>query len=235
MALVQQTGCKLDDFLDKIFDFLRRNSDFFRIITPQDSTSGFLPGEAANLASTVFLRHQTRYLQQNQPHLLENHESNSPNKSNNPASAIRNTGSPVSAIRNTGKPVSDAPARPRFDPINIYGGGSTDEYRWSQSWDSIDIQIPFTEPGESVLRVDFKPEFYTVRFKTGKIVTNPLADQIVPDESTWQLEGDSVILNLAKKNSQWWWDRAHKDAVPTTATVAQRDIHDLKPRHQVIR
>lgn len=61
LGILQNCG-KIEPFLDAIFNFLSRRTDFFRLMHKKDDKLGFPPGYAEKMLIKIFEKHQERVL-----------------------------------------------------------------------------------------------------------------------------------------------------------------------------
>ena len=104
------------------------------------------------------------------------------------------------------------------------GATHTGAFRdWKEDADTVDIFLPLppaTTKGELVCVIT--PESLHIshaRLEVSLLIAEPLAGPVIPEESTWYLEGDLLNLVLAKqwrgetKSDQYWGAQlAAKDA-----------------------
>jgi hypothetical protein len=89
-------------------------------------------------------------------------------------------------------------------------GGSGEKYAWTQTDDEVEIVVnaPAGTKARDVV-VTFKPRSLTVGLK-GPESGSPLVSidntfrATRPDESTWTMDGDKVVVTLAKMDEQVW-------------------------------
>eukprot|EP01028_Stygiella_incarcerata_P010647 TRINITY_DN55_c0_g1_i1.p1 TRINITY_DN55_c0_g1~~TRINITY_DN55_c0_g1_i1.p1 ORF type:complete len:258 (+),score=69.32 TRINITY_DN55_c0_g1_i1:86-859(+) len=92
----------------------------------------------------------------------------------------------------------------------IENGYATDEYVWKQTRRSIILSFSRPLDGSwSNVRVGLKPD--SVRFydhKTGEtLLWRMLSGRINVDETDWEIEGDSIVVFMAKEDSSTRWTR----------------------------
>jgi hypothetical protein len=119
--------------------------------------------------------------------------------------------------------------------IPVGNGGTTKQYKWTQTLDEITIALPLPKLKNSNtirardLDVQIKRSSISVQFKDNTTTSNAilhgeLLDQIKKDDSTWSIEiesGDdsatapSVLLIILEKTSKRWWNRVLVDESET--------------------
>ena len=101
--------------------------------------------------------------------------------------------------------------------IPVGNGGSADHYKWTQTLEECTVLVPI-DPDKRAkdLIVQLKPQSILVQNKSTNsnkdkeeksprvYMQGSLTELIVPDESTWTLEGGIVTLLLYKKRNMFW-------------------------------
>jgi hypothetical protein len=115
--------------------------------------------------------------------------------------------------------------------IPVGNGGSTKRYKWTQTIDetSVLIGIPGGLHGKD-LEVTIKTSSLQVRTKKPlkgedsprTFLEGTLTQKIVPDESTWSLEGGVLVLVLCKKKKSIWETVLEGDEKIDTTLVDNR-------------
>lgn len=90
------------------------------------------------------------------------------------------------------------------DPASF--SGETDDYRWTQTSDEIELVIPAaTELARRDIKCSFRPN--KIHFSIGErvVLDGPPFDAVEPEDCTWQIERSveetSVVVTLRKKKS----------------------------------
>ena len=125
--------------------------------------------------------------------------------------------------------------------IPVGNGGSTDRYTWTQTLDECTVLIGIPEGVRAKdLNVELKHTALSVRSKAPILIddnddknTNEprtfvqgaLTERIVPDESTWTLEGGVLVVVLYKQKKSFWETVLQGDpTIDTTLVDSQRHI-----------
>jgi len=126
--------------------------------------------------------------------------------------------------------------------IPVGNGGSTDRYTWTQTLDECTVLIGIPEGVRAKdLNVELKPTALVVRTKAPLLIDNDkddkntteprtfvqgtLTERIVPDESTWTLEGGVLVVVLYKQKKSFWETVLEGDpTIDTTLVDSQRHI-----------
>jgi len=99
--------------------------------------------------------------------------------------------------------------------VPVGNGGTTSRYTWTQTIDecSVIVAVPEGCRGKD-LSVTIKPAWLSVRSKKPLFeedgidphvfLEGALAEQVVPDESTWSLEGGAMVVILYKRPKTFW-------------------------------
>lgn len=101
--------------------------------------------------------------------------------------------------------------------VPIGNGGSTKHYKWTQTLQEVTIAMPLpTSPDVRAkdLHVEMKPCHVHVQIKsTDKmLLEGELVERIRPDECTWSIESNVMLITLDKMEKKWW-DRIFKEEV----------------------
>ncbi|VDP06604.1 unnamed protein product [Schistosoma curassoni] len=163
LGILQNEG-KLEKFLDVIFGFLMRRTDFFYIMTPEQKKIGFPPGVSIEMIlkkyKTIFEGYQRhRQVDTNQPtKSVTKEEPKQSNTTDLPSNDDKKvSGCPSSVTNLTSKSeeyvfVNSLLPITRNDEFKVYqadpdcyNGANRDKYTWSQTIKDIDIKIKIPE------------------------------------------------------------------------------------------
>lgn len=101
--------------------------------------------------------------------------------------------------------------------VPVGNGGSTKHYKWTQTLQEVTLAMPLpTNPNTRAkdLHVQINPGHVHIRQKSiDKILLEgELVERIRPDECTWSIESNVMLLTLDKMEKKWW-DRIFKEEV----------------------
>ncbi|KAF7233619.1 hypothetical protein EG68_12306 [Paragonimus skrjabini miyazakii] len=242
LGILQHEG-KIEKFLDVVFGFLMRRTDFYHIMTPDQKKLGFPPGVSLRMVVRAFERYKT---------MFENYEEQRREAVNsasndvpvNSSMEVQNTGqadvSPVSTLEvqstesmkqeisaNTDPDADDTPGVYQADP-ECYNGAVRDCYTWSQSIKDVDINIkvPSVVKTGKDLKSDGTEQPYFDR---------SLCWDIVKDEAVWTLHPKESRVHLClDKVQERWWEAAFEgeDKINTRKIDCSRPMHELDEEAQ---
>ncbi|XP_057310356.1 nudC domain-containing protein 3-like [Hydractinia symbiolongicarpus] len=217
LGILQNCG-KIEPFLEAIFDFLARRTDFFRLMHKKDDKLGFPPGVARKTVLKIFDKYQQIVLQNDPLHHKEDKKEAArppPKQSIQTSSTSIPTEIPnvaheveVNTEQKTERKTSSlessetdfTEAASQSNPSNsndCFNGGKTDRYTWSQSISDVDILIPvpsFVKKSKD-LSIDIKPEHLKVRLKKNLPADCKLKDNLL-------IEGD-LTNRIICEDSLW--------------------------------
>jgi hypothetical protein len=247
IALTNQCGGDLRNVLRAFFSFLHRRTDFYLVPSEEDlkaarAKMGFREGDAEKVLLASFRQFPLRRLPKGSGNSTSS-KSKSPNdtpakkekdatekdtaknNSNEKDSTPKNEESPEKAKDST----SERPLRLTEDGLQVPvgNGGSTDRYTWTQTIDecSVLVSVPQTTRGKD-LDVSIKSCSLSVKLKNRPddpvLMVGSLVEKVVPDESTWTLEGGVLIVVLYKQKNTFWSTILGGDEKIDTALVDSR-------------
>lgn len=213
-------------FFDKIFEFLYRRTDYFKI-KKSTSSQGLEVGEAENIVRNVFCKYMEQAVSKHkletvnviepesldyiteevvttEPKLIQDMSTSSNLASNDPSQAAE---------------ISDAyddkqqsePKIQWMDP-DCYNGARYDDYCWAQSMRDIDVRIKvpeYVKTGKQV-KVLINHGFISTEVlysdgSWGFLKKGDLTWKINVEESTWTLvPGEHIHICLQKLEDRWW-------------------------------
>lgn len=95
----------------------------------------------------------------------------------------------------------------KASPISTYNGASTSKYNWSQGTNEVTVQIPLPEGTRAK---NLNVEFTSTQLKTGikgsnqVLLAGEFSEKIKPEDSTWTVDGSSLVLVLEKMAETIW-------------------------------
>ncbi|KAJ3646023.1 hypothetical protein Zmor_023634 [Zophobas morio] len=180
--------CKtLPIFLNRIFGFLNRRTDFYQTATDQNCPVGLPPGLAEQTVKQIFYKWKPA----EKISCDENKEE--------PAKPLKEPSTPTVTL----KPckVSD-----KFTTADSYNGATYDNYSWSQSLKEIDIIIKVPENKTSKdLTVKILADQISVSLKDGVVLlSGELCDKCKHNDAIWSLQKNKLDIHLDKCKELWW-------------------------------
>ncbi|XP_043206642.1 nudC domain-containing protein 3-like isoform X2 [Amphibalanus amphitrite] len=219
-ALIQilQAEGKVVPFLDVIFGFLQRRTDFFHEHA-RPSSMGFPPGVAEQLVVTTFRkwREVQRANAAVPPAVAEEEVVTSPagvTSSADSGGASKEAATDTKRSGDVGAAAPPPPAEGRPRPAaarsaaETHNGAARATYSWSQTICDLTVQVPV--PAEVVrarqVAVQLRPESVSVGLAAGaELMSGRLHRPVRAEESSWSLlPGDCVQLSLEKTRECWW-------------------------------
>ncbi|XP_055343431.1 nudC domain-containing protein 3-like [Paramacrobiotus metropolitanus] len=185
-------------FLDVIFGFLYRKTDFFHSLSP-DGKSGFLPGTAENLVKNSFQRYDRMAHREKSP-------SSSAPPAANPTIKIHTEHGVTSPETGETRSIPTITAQHADDPGN---GAVHDKYSWNQTLHDLDVKIhvPKSVTKSKQLNVELTGTHVRISVKdTGDILLEgPFHRPINSAESMWILvPAEYIQMTLEKITEEWW-------------------------------
>ena len=120
--------------------------------------------------------------------------------------------------------------------ISTYNGGSTENYKWSQTISEVTVEIALQAPLDSRkdLVVNITSSHISFRVNEACILSGVLCERIHPHDSTWILEDmQRITLNLEKQRETWWKCVFLGDAeIDTSKVESKKRIDEYDPETQ---
>ena len=117
--------------------------------------------------------------------------------------------------------------------VPVGNGGSAEKYTWTQTIDECSVVMGGLPEGcrGRDLDVSIKPTTLSVKLKKGKkpdvLLEGTLTERVVPDESTWTLEGGALVVTLYKRAKTFWKSVLVGDPeIDTTLVDSRRHVGD---------
>ncbi|TNN13285.1 NudC domain-containing protein isoform 1 [Schistosoma japonicum] len=261
LGILQNEG-KLEKFLDVIFGFLMRRTDFFYIMTPEQRNIGFSPGVSIQMILKAYEKYKTIFDNYQRRREAESNQSTSKSLSNFISETItsitkeepKNTNIPVSPP-SSDKDVCDCPSNStssgskneenesrvyQADP-DCYNGATRDNYTWSQTIKDIDIKIKVPESVMNARCVSVNIERKHIRIsirQNGKETVyfdRDLCWDIHKNDAMWTFHSKENQIHLClDKIQERWWEAAFdgEDKINTRKIDCSRPMHELDDEAQ---
>jgi len=225
-------------FVDTIFGFLYRRTDFFHLNDQNARKIGFPAGVARKVTLQVFDRYERQSRYDEQMTAL-----------NNVATCDVDVPAAVEEVHIPSGIVSSPP--PRTTPVKAnrrgptsdecYNGADRGRYRWSQTLADVDVRCDVSAGvcRAKQLRVFIESQHLRIQVRDGETWTTML-DKSLPHkvnrkESVWSLiPGDHIHMSLEKAEERWW-DRLFTCDPPidTRAIDTTTEPSNLHPADQM--
>lgn len=229
LSMLQNEG-KIQPFIDQIFRFLYRRTDFYLVQEKADQPYGFPLGVSENIVRKAFQKYDSYSKEKLKKKLLGSSE----NISTPVPSSTKLNENPIEIVKN-----SDKKELQKLEEINkeflntdtgsnkeklkkqqeifqknpeSYNGAMREKYSWTQTIKDVDIKInidPKIKTSKDV-KIKIEKELLQVTVKTEygsmvDIINDKLAWKVRPDECTWSLfPGDHISIYLEKVDERWW-------------------------------
>lgn len=238
LFMIAQDLGSIDRILLEFFGFLKRRTDFFVLANPGDA-AGFPPGVAEQM---IYKSYQHFREQQNREHPFTPRpraeapqaaqvSPPSPPKvqdlpANDPIVIEKSSESKIEELSADLSKLSSEPGKVKVDSsISTYNGASTDKYKWSQDISDVTIQIPLPPNTKSKeIQVKFDSKHLKVVVKGEVVIDCDLPETIHKQNSYWNLDEGSLIINLEKSKDCVWKSAfaGHAEIDPKTVDTSRR-------------
>eukprot|EP01056_Protomagalhaensia_sp_Gyna25_P001175 Protomagalhaensia_sp_Gyna_25__1174@NODE_157_length_4767_cov_207_169628_g122_i0_p3_GENE_NODE_157_length_4767_cov_207_169628_g122_i0NODE_157_length_4767_cov_207_169628_g122_i0_p3_ORF_typecomplete_len294_score47_23Nudc_N/PF14050_6/9_9e10CS/PF04969_16/2_5e09_NODE_157_length_4767_cov_207_169628_g122_i09861867 len=221
----------INTVFDSIFSFFRRKTDLYVLRTEnEEAESGFPPGKAETIVMRAF--HQQWRLQKDYQHKhkggateVATEMSSTPKKGSNRQNPKENPF--LNADNRTLRPPS----------ISTVNGGSADLYHWTQTVDSLQIEIPLRQ-GLTKCDVDVAigTEYISISVpRVNMDFARQLLYNVDPKECSWHIDSHgkngflkSIIIDILKKEDhKAWWEAVFEE------DKRKYSITDLRPQQSI--
>ncbi|XP_066247728.1 nudC domain-containing protein 3 [Euwallacea similis] len=214
MLLQMLTDCKtLPFFLDHIFGFLRRRTDFY--IETSDSTSalGLPKGFAQHLVKSAYVKWRPKH--QDEAEILQENEI--------PQAIVEEEvitiegivpEEVINSVDNMAiEALTEASVQPNltkshnimFSISEHYNGSVLENYCWSQSIGDVDVIviIPENVPSKD-LKVSISSQKVSVKLKGDSFFEGELCQLCKSNDAFWSLDKQKLQIHLDKLKERWW-------------------------------
>ncbi|XP_047144233.1 nudC domain-containing protein 3 isoform X1 [Hydra vulgaris] len=230
LGILQHCG-KIEPFLESIFNFLSRKTDFFHLMHSKDDKLGFPPGVAEKVLLTIFKKYQSEVLKTD-PLYNKNKQKKEPvnDVSLSKKSSTNEDDVPMVSnyveIKNTqqkdekGEKIKDKNNKGSTSELmssECYNGGVENTYTWSQNLTDVDIKVPVPSSIKKSSDVTIKIQSNSLKVFLNKhpcqesgfdnpiLIDGELTNRIKIEDSMWSLEpGKHILINLEKCQHKWW-------------------------------
>lgn len=237
LFMIAQDLGSIDRILLEFFGFLKRRTDFFVLANPGDA-AGFPPGAAEQM---IYKSYQHYREQQNREHpftprpraeppQVAQVSQPPPNVQElpvpNPANDDKSSQNKIDELSANLSKLSSDNSKVKVDSsISTYNGASTDKYKWSQDLSDVTIQIPLPQNTKSKeIQVKFDSKHLKVVVRGEVIIDCDLPETIHKQNSYWNIDEGSLIVNLEKSKDCVWKSAfaGHAEIDPKTVDTSRR-------------
>lgn len=218
LSILQQEG-KIEPFLDVVFKFLYRRTDFFLIQETSDQPYGFPASVAKQIVTKTFQKYDAIPKENLKKRLLNSNQdlvSKVKDKTQKPQPLEAPKQEKCAKPKRSelvSLPISDSKDEQEMFQKNpsSYNGAIRDNYSWTQSIKDIDVRVkinPSIKTSKDV-KVNIEKEHLKVSVKDENswkfLMSDQLPWKVKPDECTWSLfPGDHIHIYLEKVQERWW-------------------------------
>ncbi|CAB3371464.1 Hypothetical predicted protein [Cloeon dipterum] len=189
-------------YLDSVFGFLYRRTDFFKAKNKVDDPVGFMPGEAMNLVLKIFKQYQD--LEEYSQRLAKMERLKGDGIA--PAAAAE-----VEVISNDDLPVGPlekaSASAQGPDESESHNGAACDGYSWSQTIADVDISVKVPKHVVKGKQIKVETTNRLVKVVAGDdcLLDGELTNRVKCEETIWSLvPGKCVQLHFEKCEERWW-------------------------------
>ncbi|KAI9561864.1 hypothetical protein GHT06_012826 [Daphnia sinensis] len=200
-------------FLDSVFGFLYRCTDFFQHQNDSSGKVGFPGGVAKDIVQKLFERYENQTQYEKQAALLGNmasSDSDVPSACQEIVLGVETDTPEPLKVKTQSAALRKMEENQEKNAREMYNGDDRGTYRWSQTIGDIDVYIPVTKDIQKAKQVNVKIDPLRLQVATvGHNGSFVLIDQtfphkVKPDECLWSLDGEYVQVSLEKKEERWW-------------------------------
>jgi len=209
--------CKtLPAFLDEIFGFLQRRTDFYHIATDPNSPVGLPKGLAESLVKHTFLKWKPE--NKDEITIMQEHEIPPAIVEEIVVSADEELTDQMERVDIVEK-ASNLNAKPvvpdlvsnrtctnsDFTNSECYNGAVFENYCWSQTIGDIDITVKVPENVKSKdLKVTILTGRISVKIKDEALLEGELCQKCKHNDAVWSLDQNKLQIHLDKCREIWW-------------------------------
>ncbi|KFM71150.1 NudC domain-containing protein 3, partial [Stegodyphus mimosarum] len=212
-------------FFDRVFDFLYRRTDFFRLKSSESSDLGLPEGEAEKIVRCVFCKYmeqavlqqksESQYLDDPLPldYVAEETVVTTSENEDQNSAATEPVSSNMKEEKNEDKRLDDQsdPKIPLMDP-DCYNGARYEGYSWAQTLRDIDVRVkvPANVTSAKQVHVNIRQTSLSTEALSNnewnQLKGGDLTWKVNVEESTWTLVPREHIHICLEKMQERWWD-----------------------------
>ncbi|XP_075230890.1 nudC domain-containing protein 3 [Lycorma delicatula] len=248
IARILEEEREIYPFLDVIFGFLWRRTDFF-VIKKEGGKLGFPPGGAEKIVQFIFRKWQNsqRIVAPKSSISKENECKNVKDFPHMAQKEVVVTSEDVTTDNITterSKGIKSVETKKNVCASDIYNGADRGTYRWSQTVGELDVIIPVPEcikkskevdvlVTDSKLSVKIKDQADPTGWKS--LVDGELSYKVNKEDSIWSLSPGQQISIHWEKSEERWWDAVltSEPKLDTKKLDASRPMTELSEEEQM--
>jgi len=174
----------LPNFLDSIFGFLYRRTDFYIESTPNNASPVGLPKDCAeSLVKDKFFKWKMQH------------------------NSSGDTAKPPQLIPKNHQNNLSVTKQSNFTSSDSYNGAVYDNYSWSQTLTDVDINVKIPENVTSKqLQVTIESSHIDVTIKSTnrQLLSGDLCYKIKQTDAIWSIDNNQLLVHLDKVKEIWW-------------------------------
>ncbi|KAJ8913202.1 hypothetical protein NQ315_016144 [Exocentrus adspersus] len=193
--------CKtLPNFLDDVFGFLQRRTDFYVVADEPNAAVGLPEGLAEKLIRHTFYKWK--------PHPVETVYSDVDIPTVTEETVVSNS-EEIDQVTSTTDDLNLLESKPQtytFNKPEYFNGAVYEDYCWSQTILEVNISVRVPENVTSKdLIVTLTPNTISVKLKDGSgLLEGELCQKCKSNEAIWSLDGRKLEIHLDKCQDMWW-------------------------------
>ncbi|XP_030570936.1 nudC domain-containing protein 3 [Drosophila novamexicana] len=225
-------------FLDAIFGFLRRNTDFYHTKKDAEDKIGFPKGMRDQILYGAMQRYDPDCWLQTM-----SAESGIEDSGENAPPAIQEVSvetdeqTPPNTLTQPSGAASDVSRR--FEPGDFKNGAAFEHHCWSQTLKDLEVQVQLP-PGLKTVKqlcIDIKAQHIKVSSKSAPgqvILEGMLSQRIRQNDAMWSIENGRLLI-CCDKAKERWWERLFEgdDDIDIKKLDCERYIDELPQDSQV--
>ncbi|EDV96969.1 nudC domain-containing protein 3 isoform X2 [Drosophila grimshawi] len=190
-------------FLDRVFGFLRRNTDFYHTKRDAADIIGFPKGMRDQILYGAMLRYDPECWLQTMTA-----ESGISGSGEDAPPAIQEISVQTEENRSSTKS-SKAIKIPGFEPVDFKNGAAFEHHCWSQTLSDLEIhvQLPREIKTYKQLCIDIKAQQIKVSSRASPehvILEGLLSQRIKHTDALWSIEDGRLLISCDKAKERWW-------------------------------
>ncbi|XP_056641361.1 nudC domain-containing protein 3 [Diorhabda sublineata] len=181
----------LPNFLDNIFGFLQRRTDFYHIAKDEHASIGLPDGLAEKLVRHTFLKFKPdkKYTSNDIPVSKEE--------------VVAESSIDIDEVTST---TTEESTELTFTKSDYYNGGIFNNYCWSQTIKEVDVTVKVPQNiNRKHLMVSILPTSISVQSKNEDyLLKGELCEKCKANDTVWSLDGQKLQIHLEKCREKWW-------------------------------
>ncbi|KAK9888269.1 hypothetical protein WA026_000533 [Henosepilachna vigintioctopunctata] len=175
--------CKtLPTFMDRIFGFLKRRSDFYVVASSPDCPVGLPPGVAQALVQQSYMKY-----------VYSNTSKSSTERPKTEKTEI------------TQPSPTKSHSTHKADPSKCHNGATFDNYSWSQTYNEVDLflKLPLNVTSRDLV-VNTNGTSICVKLKDGTVLLQGDLCCTCKLDLIWSIDAQELLVHLEKYKETWW-------------------------------